>query len=77
MGSEILAVHLSTKVAVFWTCTSKMVTTSLNAYDDKHTRTKVMNLKGESDYFATFYFKARDSAPQNCLSSLKAEEVKQ
>ena len=54
MGSEILAVHLSTKVTVFWTCTSKMVTTSLNAYDDKHTRTKVMNLKGESDYFATF-----------------------
>ena len=70
MGSEILAVHLSTKVAAFWTCTSKMVTTSLNAFDDKHTRTKVMNLKGERDYFATFSFKARDSAPQNCLSSL-------
>ena len=51
---EILAVHLSTKVAVFCTCTSKMVTTSLNACDEKHTRTKVMNLKGESDYFATF-----------------------
>ena len=32
MGSEILAVHLSTKVGVFWTRTSKMVTTSFNAY---------------------------------------------
>ena len=36
-----------------------------------------MNLKGESDYFATFYFKTRDLAPQNCLSSLQAEEAKQ
>ena len=32
MGSEILAVHFCTKVAVFWTHTSKMVTTSFNAY---------------------------------------------
>ena len=55
MGSEILAVHLSTKVGVFWTRTSKMVTTSFNAYVmAKHKRTKVMDLKGESDYFATF-----------------------
>ena len=45
--------------------------------DGKHKRTKVMDLNGESDYFATFQFKARDSAPQNCLSSLQAEEVKQ
>ena len=71
MGSEILAVHLSTKVAVFWTCTSKMVTTSFNAYVMTNTQEQ------ESDYFATFKFKARDSAPQNCLSSMPAEEVKQ
>ena len=45
--------------------------------DGKHKRTKVMDLNGESDYFATFQFKARDSAPQNCLSSLQAEEAKQ
>ena len=32
IGSAILGVHFRTKVAVFWTCTSKMVTTSLNAY---------------------------------------------
>ena len=35
-----------------------------------------MNLKGESDYFSTFKIKARDSAPQNCLSSPQAEEAK-
>ena len=36
-----------------------------------------MNLQGESDYLAPFQFKAGDSAPQNCLSSLQAEEAKQ
>ena len=32
--------------------------------DDKHIRTKVMNLKGLSDYSAPFQFNARDSAPR-------------
>ena len=41
----------------------------------KHTRTKVMNLKGRSDYSAPTLLKARNKAPQNSLLSRQAEEA--
>ena len=78
MGSVILAVHLSTKVTVFLDSYLQNGHYCIQCIcDGKHTRTKVMNLQGESDYLAPFQFKAGDSAPQNCLSSLQAEEAKQ
>ena len=55
MGSEILAVHLSTKVGVFLDSYLQNGHNFIQCIcDGKHKRTKVMDLNGESDYFATF-----------------------
>ena len=60
MGSVILPVHFCTKVAVFWTHTSKMVTTSFNTY--VMTNTKIVSSQPYIRYSSLAY-KALLSCP--------------
>ena len=69
---QLCILQLSTKVAVFFDSYLQNGHNFIQCIcDGKHTRTKVMNLNDQSDYFATFQFKARDSAPKNCLLHYK------